>query len=573
MLEDYLLDAKLMTKAISTEHPDWEIEHVSDKAGFENALAAEAPDIILSDFSMPQYTGMDAFLTVKELGLEIPFIIVTGELPEDEVVNCIKEGIDDYVIKSSLTRLNVAINNALAKRHEELRRKQISSDLEKSESQFQTIFNNAGVAIFEIEFENIKEIEEKRMHWRKADFEQIQQIFQGVKILEVNDNALELFQAKTKESLRGSFAKLWQADDISALRYSARQIAKLSNSFEEKAHFTTLDGGSNFLKFKFSLIDKEHGRYIVSFVDLTDVKRSENKLNNVIERMESVVESRTEELNNVNLQLQAQARDRERINEMLRDNYVHMTESIIAAKRIQQLMLPPKQIIADCFSDVFIYLRPLDIVSGDFYWFYQKGHKCWIAAVDCTGHGVPGAFMSMVGSNVLNQAVMANHTSSTSEILQKIDDQVIRELRQHEQGTEVSTGMDISLCSFDFSKMEMRFSGAFHQLYLIRDGELNTFRGDRFSLGGTFKHEGKSFEEHVIPIQRDDRVYMTTDGFLDQFGGPKNKKFTRKRFMKLISEVTGKTMYDQEMEIKSALQDWKGAYEQIDDILVIGIRV
>ena len=186
---------------------------------------------------------------------------------------------------------------------------------------------------------------------------------------------------------------------------------------------------------------------------------------------------------------------------------------------------------------------------------------------------MPGAFMSMVGSNVLNQAVIESKTESTSKILEKLDDLVIREMRQHEQGTEVSTGMDISLCSFDFAKMEMRYSGAFQQLYFIRDGELQIFKGDRFSLGGTFKHEGKKFSEHIIPIQRDDRLYMTTDGFLDQFGGPKNKKFTRKRFIELIQKANGETMYDQEMEIKNALQDWKGAYEQIDDILVVGIRI
>jgi serine phosphatase RsbU (regulator of sigma subunit) len=573
LLEDYLLDAKLMTKTIRKKNPSWEFLHVTDRSGFEDALAKQVPDLILSDYSMPQYTGMEAFLTVQELGLEIPFILVTGELTEDKAISCIEEGIDDYVIKSSLTRLNLAIHNALAKRQKEIDSQEIAQHLLDSESQFRTIFNNAGVAIFEMEFSNIIEIVDNKTQWRKADFEDIQNLFEGAAIIEANDNALSLFQAKDKEEISGAFSKLWKSDDISSLRYSARQISKLSSWFEEKAHFTTIDGGKIFLKYTFSLIDKVKGRYIVSFVDLTDVKRSEAKLTNVIERMESVVNSRTEELNTLNDELQNQARDRERINGMLRENYIHMTESIIAAKRIQQLILPPKQVIADCFSDVFIYLRPLDIVSGDFYWFYQHGSKCWIASVDCTGHGVPGAFMSMVGSNVLNQAVIESKTESTSKILEKIDDLVIREMRQHEQGTEVSTGMDISLCSFDFAKMEMRFSGAFQQLYFIRDGELQIFKGDRFSLGGTFKHERKKFSEHIIPIQRDDRLYMTTDGFLDQFGGPKNKKFTRKRFMQLIQDAKGETMYDQEMEIKSALQDWKGAYEQIDDILVVGIRI
>jgi serine phosphatase RsbU (regulator of sigma subunit)/DNA-binding NarL/FixJ family response regulator len=573
LLEDYALDAELLIQEIHSQHPGWTVKHVIDRDGFEHELKCDQPDLVISDYSLPQYNALEALITVKALGLEIPFIIVTGDLPEEAAAACIAKGVDDYVIKSALPRLNVAIANALRKQESRRNNQRIQLHLATQEARYQEIFNNAGVAICHIDIPNLAHILDHRDRWRKAKAEDITRQLACIVARETNAELLKLFEAESADQFAADFSAVWNPEELAALRFAIRQISRGAESFEDKALFKTLLGGSVYLHFKFNKIDTESSGYIVTFTDLTEVQRSEKRLNHVIAEMEDTVTSRTKELKLANDQLQHQASERERMNTILRENYIHTTESIIAAKRIQQLMLPSKQTIADAFTDVFVYLRPKDIVSGDFYWFYRKENRCWIAAVDCTGHGVPGAFMSMIGTNVLNQVVLENNTCSTSEILAKIDELVIRELKQNQQGTEVSTGMDISLCSFDFETMEMRYSGAFHQLYRIRDGVLETLKGDRFSLGGTFNYEGKSFAEHRLQLKKDDRIYMTTDGFLDQFGGPKCKKFTRKRFMTLLQSLKGTTMYDQEVEVKSALQDWKGTDEQIDDILVIGIRV
>ncbi|MCB0760886.1 MAG: response regulator [Flavobacteriales bacterium] len=573
LLEDYPLDAELVKRELKSTHPNWLVQHVASKNAFIQALEAETPDVVISDYSIPQFNGVEAFLTIREKGLEIPFIMITGQLPEDSILECVKEGIDDYVIKSSLKRLSVAVDNALKRKRATHEKQEMEIQAIRSERKFKNIFNNAGVAICELVIPEMDRIMKARSTWRKASFEQIKNEISAFQIVEINDEMVNLFAATDKENLLERFPEIWNEDSLSSLRFVFRQLSRGSDQFEERFSMNTFEGGIVYVRFKAIQTSRSESRYILSFIDLTDVRRSENRLNKVISSMEIVVKQRTAELETANQKLQAQAADRERINQLMRDNYIHMTESIIAAKRIQQLMLPPKQSIADAFDDVFVYLRPKDIVSGDFYWFYGRENQCWISAVDCTGHGVPGAFMSMIGSNLLNQTAIENQTLHTSTILDEIDRHVIRELKQHEQGTEVSTGMDISLCSFDFDQMVMHYSGAFHQLYMIRNGELLKFKGDRFSLGGTFIHEGKHFSEHVIPIQKGDHIYMTTDGFMDQFGGPKDKKFTRRRFEELLFQIQGGNMYDQEMRLKSALQDWKGTAEQVDDILVIGMKI
>lgn len=572
LLEDYLLDAELVRREINLAHPNWLVEHVESKQAFISAIKKEEPDVIISDYSLPQFNGIEAFLTIKNLGLEIPFIMITGQLPEETIMECIKEGVDDYVIKSSLKRLSIAIDNALQRKQDRSERQTMADSLEWTERKFKNIFRFAGVAICEVAIPNIEKIKSKAKSWRKATLEDMQEHLREFEIIETNEEMLNLFAITSIDLLNEKFDQLFIDESVAALRFVFRQLARDSEQIEEKMNMNTLETGKVYVRFKAVQTSRTKSHYIFSFIDLTDVRRSEDRLNKVIQRMEALVEHRTEELSVANNELTFQAKERERINALMRDNYVNMTESIIAAKRIQQLMLPQKQSIADVFADVFIYLRPKDIVSGDFYWFYGKDNRCWIAGVDCTGHGVPGAFMSMIGSNLLNQSVIANQTMSTAAIMDDIDKHVIRELKQHEQGTEVSTGMDLSLCSFDFDTMEMRFTGAFHQLYLMRDGELHQFKGDRYPLGGTFLQE-KFFTEHIIPIQKGDCIYMTTDGFMDQFGGPKNKKFTRKRFIQLLHDIQGNGMYDQEMLLKSALQDWKGTYEQIDDILVIGLKI
>jgi serine phosphatase RsbU (regulator of sigma subunit)/CheY-like chemotaxis protein len=576
LLEDYPLDAELVKRELLSNHPKWHITHVTDRQHFVEALKNEAPDCVISDFAMPQYSGMEAFFTVKELGIEVPFIIVTGELPEDVAIKCINEGIDDYVIKSSLMRLGVTVQKAVDKKRIEYEKVQISENLEKSDHRYQSIFNNAGVAICEFSVPHIAEIREayQKDHsvWDNAPIPTLKKAMANMELKLVNEEMLSLFEAEDLNEFNSRFLSVVPKETTDTMRFILNGLALNEEKLTVTGEFLSLKGSALHLKCKTTCISKTGSRYISSWIDLTDVHRSEDRLNKVLSRLEQTVSMRTQELSAVNNKLLLEAKDKQRINDMLRENYIQMTDSIIVAKRIQQLMLPTMQSIADTFSDAFVYLRPRDIVSGDFYWFYKNGNKCWMAAVDCTGHGVPGAFMSMIGSKILNQIIIEQQSGSSAAILQSIDSYVIQEFKQHESGTEVSTGMDISLCCFDFDASTICYSGAYQSLFMIREDELTEYKGNRFSLGGTFIHKDKQFTEHIVNFEEGDCFYMLTDGFVDQFGGPRNKKFTRKRLTELLLTVQGKSMYEQEMAIKSSLQDWKGTYEQIDDILVVGLK-
>jgi serine phosphatase RsbU (regulator of sigma subunit) len=306
---------------------------------------------------------------------------------------------------------------------------------------------------------------------------------------------------------------------------------------------------------------------------MTSVRESEMRAMRIVERLEDTVAARVNELSELNHKLKLEAEERERINSVLRNNYIQMTESIIAAKRIQQLLLPRLTELTASFDDAFVYMRPKGIVSGDFYWFHNSGTKKWVACVDCTGHGVPGAFMSMLSSKLLNQAVIENGIEHPDEVLQFIDTYVVRELKQREASTMVSTGMDISLCLFNEATQEVLFAGAYQNLIIKNGHEVEVIKGDRKSLGGTFEHTLKTYSLHKRTMQKGQCFYMFTDGIVDQFGGPSVKKFTRRRLIELIASLNDGNMYDHELQIKSRLQDWIGANEQIDDILVMGIRL
>ncbi|MEW6469260.1 MAG: SpoIIE family protein phosphatase [Bacteroidota bacterium] len=248
-----------------------------------------------------------------------------------------------------------------------------------------------------------------------------------------------------------------------------------------------------------------------------------------------------------------------------------ITDSINYAQRIQEAILPARGIKYRHFPDAFVLFRPRDVVSGDFYWFSARGSKRLIAAADCTGHGVPGAFMSMLGNTFLGEIVNENGTTSPDEVLDQLRSKIVSALKQ-EQNTDSKDGMDIALCVFDDANNTLEFSGAYNPLYHIRNGELREIRGDKQPVGLSFG-EPKPFTRHTIPLQQGDCFYIFSDGYAHQFGGKDRKKFKYSRLKGLLLEVHRKPMSEQEEILHQAFIDWKGPFEQIDDVLVIGVRV
>lgn len=249
-----------------------------------------------------------------------------------------------------------------------------------------------------------------------------------------------------------------------------------------------------------------------------------------------------------------------------------ITDSIRYAKRIQQAILPNDHLINQAFPESFILYEPKDIVSGDFYWFGNKNDTAMIAAVDCTGHGVPGAFMSMIGYNLLNQIINENGITKPAEVLDKLHNGVRKALKQDEEDAETRDGMDLALCSINVKSKKIEYAGAYRPLYLLRDGEIIETKGDKFPIGGQqIKHKG-NFTNHEIKVKKDDIVYIFTDGYADQFGGENTKKFMTKRFKEILLQIRNMTMKEQEAFLRKTINEWRGNIRQIDDILVIGLR-
>lgn len=246
-------------------------------------------------------------------------------------------------------------------------------------------------------------------------------------------------------------------------------------------------------------------------------------------------------------------------------------DSIIYAKRIQNAILPKPDKTKEMLPDHFILFRPRDIVSGDFYWINNKEDKIVIVAADCTGHGVPGAFMSMLGVSFLNEIVNKKNIKKANDVLNELRDYVISTLAQRGERDEAKDGMDLSLCILDMKKKELQFAGAYNPLYLLRNGELLETSADNMPIA---IHERMDpFTNKVVKLTKGDTFYIFSDGYADQFGGEKGKKFLKGKYKKLLASIQEMSMEDQKKMLEKTLDDWKGDYHQVDDILVIGVRV
>lgn len=246
-------------------------------------------------------------------------------------------------------------------------------------------------------------------------------------------------------------------------------------------------------------------------------------------------------------------------------------DSVTYAKRIQEAILPGHHEIKARLPQSFVLFKPKNIVSGDFYWFYEKDECIIIASVDCTGHGVPGAFMSMIGYTILNEIVKEKGITEPDKILNLLNTEVNISLKQNEYGSESRDGMDIAICNINLLKKEMHFSGANRPLYLIKNQELTEVKPDKMPIGGIDYSGSKKFTNHIITFEENDTFYLNSDGYADQFS-KENKKLMTRNYKDILISIQDKSMKEQHHFLDEYIQQWKGPTEQTDDILVIGIR-
>ena len=248
-----------------------------------------------------------------------------------------------------------------------------------------------------------------------------------------------------------------------------------------------------------------------------------------------------------------------------------ITSSIRYAKRIQDALLPAKKYMDEHMGEYFVLFKQKDIVSGDFYWVNKKDDKLFFAAIDCTGHGVPGAFVSLVAHGNIQRALIMFKERTPASILDRLNEGVTDVLSRGGETQDIKDGMDISLCALDRKNMKLEFSGANHPMLLLRNGILQEIKGDKQPIGQYISR--KNFTNHEMALQKGDAIYLFSDGYADQFGGKDGKKFKRSKLKELILSVQNDTMKEQKKTLNNTIEAWRGNLEQIDDILVMGIKV
>lgn len=283
-------------------------------------------------------------------------------------------------------------------------------------------------------------------------------------------------------------------------------------------------------------------------------------------RLEIEVAERTKQIENQKIELKEKNED--------------FISSIRYAERIQQAILPHEQKMKKLLPDSFVLFKPKDIVSGDFYWAEEipatnkRNNRLVVyATADCTGHGVPGAFVSILCSNLLRLGKTHPDVNTPGEALDFVNKEINEMLNSEYSEEEIRDGMDVALCAIDFDDQMLYFAGAKNGIYIIRNKEIIEFKGDRKAIGNTISKDHDLYQTHQIPIQNGDLIYSFTDGIVDQFGGEKAKKFMSSRLKELLLSVSDFTMEEQKSEIEDSFIRWKGGLEQIDDVLMIGVRI
>ena len=319
---------------------------------------------------------------------------------------------------------------------------------------------------------------------------------------------------------------------------------------------------SIYLARDFARTSKNLEKKLVEVAQLSEqTVRQEKEKQHILERQKETLEQQVQERT---LEIVQQKK-------VIEEKNKDITDSIHYARKIQESMLPAAELVKQLFPENFVLYRPKDIVSGDFYWVAESGGYRYIAAVDCTGHGVPGALMSMTGNNFLNQIVLERNISQPREILEQLNSEVRKSLRQDQAETESKDGMDIALCRFDSNLQTLTYAGANRPLWLIRDKQLIEYKPVKQSIGGM--DLDMDFTEQTISLSKGDMLYIFSDGYADQFGGPEGKKFMSRKLKDLLFSICHMTIDQQCDELERVLIDWRGELTQVDDILVMGIRI
>lgn len=265
-------------------------------------------------------------------------------------------------------------------------------------------------------------------------------------------------------------------------------------------------------------------------------------------------------------------RELEEQHKYLQQKNENILDSIQYARKIQEAILPDISKLSANLQDAFVLYLPKDVVSGDFYWCYKKDNKLFVAAADCTGHGVPGALMSVMGNSVFKDVIIKRGIEDPAKILKAVDMDINNLLQKDNSYNIMSDGMDVALAVIDLQSLRLTFSGAMRPLWVLRKNEVLELKGNRFPIG-YFYGVKKSFENTVFQLQKSDQLYLFSDGYADQFGGEFNKKLNKRKLKELLLSIKSLRGKEQQGFLEYALKNWRQEIDQTDDILIIGLKI
>ncbi len=338
---------------------------------------------------------------------------------------------------------------------------------------------------------------------------------------------------------------------------AAESLEGMKDVMGEKINFFSLEypchspDKNRWFEMRVMKFDSDEQLIVVAHTDISELKNAEQELDNTLLELEHRVETRTKELFDKNKDI---------------------LDSINYAKRIQVGLLSPYSLLYEIFPKSFILSLPRDIVSGDFFWCYKRHNKKFIVVADCTGHGVPGALMSIIGNNLLNNIIVNEHIENPSEILEQLDMRLKQAIKGDEE--EIKDGMDIALCMVDTHFNELYFASANRPVFISdKNGKIVELLPDRNTVGGGFMEGIKKFETRRFPITTGQRIYLSSDGYVSQFGGINGKKFMKSRFIKTLEEFQNQLIDQQKNILQNVLVEWMGSNEQVDDVMIVGIEL
>ncbi len=537
LLEDNSSDAELVQNALLKLETSYDYRQTVNRAEFHSTLKEYNPHIVLSDFALPGFHGLAAFLEMKERGFDLPFILVTGSLSDEIAVECMKAGIDDYILKDRLVRLPNAIKKAIEKKNlvkekEEMLRSLVVSQKSLAEAQQIALLGN-----WELN------VDTKQFVWS----DQLYSILEIPK--DTFTSSLDLFMATVVRH------------DRKLVNEALNKCILTQNTISFYYQIRTKSGKTKILHSICKPITGIAGQVLKVYgttQDVTEAKQNEIALKDLTRELDNKVKERTRELSEANKTLNHRNHE--------------ITDSINYARRIQSAILHQPEEIEKYFPKSFVLWKPKDIISGDFYWHYVKNGYRYIAAIDCTGHGVPGALMSMIGNQLLANIIIENGLIEPAQVLTLLDEAIIRSLKQ-ETGM-VKDGMDIALCRIENEGSSLLFAGALRPLFFHNGESLEEIAGSKYPVGSYYLMDHpKEFSQVSIQLKPGNVIYLTSDGYYSQFGDSNGKKMMKRRFREVLASLNGMPMPQQRIALSNYFEEWKGPLEQVDNVLVVGIEL